>query len=110
MWILKNWVWKKVKKGGMPPGPRDGFSMRHDYDRYKESHHRHRSRSTSPDRSRETSRSRSKSKRISGFDMGPPTGAPFPGALDAMRQGNSGGQKKRVTTGEMLVGPASVYG
>ncbi|PWA91148.1 hypothetical protein CTI12_AA093240 [Artemisia annua] len=29
MWILdpKTWVWNKVKKGGMPPGPRAGFSM-----------------------------------------------------------------------------------
>ncbi|GKC35693.1 hypothetical protein Tco_1048077, partial [Tanacetum coccineum] len=52
---------------------------RHDYDQDRERHHRHRSWSASPDRSRETSRSRSKSKRISGFDMGPPTGATFPG-------------------------------
>ncbi|KAL9999558.1 putative kelch-type beta propeller [Helianthus debilis subsp. tardiflorus] len=29
MWVLdpKTWVWNKVKKGGMPPGPRAGFSM-----------------------------------------------------------------------------------
>ncbi|KAJ9568245.1 hypothetical protein OSB04_004211 [Centaurea solstitialis] len=29
MWLLdpKTWVWNKVKKGGMPPGPRAGFSM-----------------------------------------------------------------------------------
>ncbi|PWA55619.1 hypothetical protein CTI12_AA424430 [Artemisia annua] len=29
MWILdpKTWVWNKVKKGRMPPGPRVGFSM-----------------------------------------------------------------------------------
>ncbi|GJU33261.1 S-adenosyl-L-homocysteine hydrolase [Tanacetum coccineum] len=27
MWILKTWVWKKVKKCRMLPGPRDGFSM-----------------------------------------------------------------------------------
>nr|XP_043614969.1 kelch domain-containing protein 4 [Erigeron canadensis] len=29
MWLLdpKTWVWNKVKKGGMPPGARAGFSM-----------------------------------------------------------------------------------
>ncbi|XP_057789156.1 kelch repeat-containing protein 3-like isoform X2 [Salvia miltiorrhiza] len=29
MWCLdpKTWVWNKVKKTGMPPGPRAGFSM-----------------------------------------------------------------------------------
>ncbi|GKC48671.1 hypothetical protein Tco_1071416 [Tanacetum coccineum] len=29
MWIIdpKTWVWNKVKKGGMPLRPRDGFSM-----------------------------------------------------------------------------------
>ncbi|KAM0031876.1 putative exodeoxyribonuclease I [Helianthus debilis subsp. tardiflorus] len=29
MWVLdpKTWVWNKVKKGGMPPGPRAGFAM-----------------------------------------------------------------------------------
>ncbi|XP_022929824.1 splicing factor U2af large subunit A-like isoform X4 [Cucurbita moschata] len=64
------------------------YDRRRDYDKEREDRHRrrsrsrskgipeHRSRSPSPSRSR----SRSKSKRISGFDMAPPTTAILPGA------------------------------
>ncbi|XP_022150448.1 splicing factor U2af large subunit B-like isoform X3 [Momordica charantia] len=67
------------------------FDRRRDYDKDREDRHRrrsrsrskgiseHRSRSPSPSRSR----SRSKSKRISGFDMAPPTTAILPGATAA---------------------------
>ncbi|XP_057525355.1 splicing factor U2af large subunit A-like isoform X1 [Amaranthus tricolor] len=50
---------------------------RRDYDRGRDERRRHRSRSRgrSEHRSRSRSRSRSKSKRISGFDMAPPTSA-----------------------------------
>ncbi|XP_022150450.1 splicing factor U2af large subunit B-like isoform X4 [Momordica charantia] len=70
------------------------FDRRRDYDKDREDRHRrrsrsrskgiseHRSRSPSPSRSR----SRSKSKRISGFDMAPPTTAILPGATAAAGQ------------------------
>ncbi|KAL1558900.1 splicing factor U2af large subunit A-like [Salvia divinorum] len=53
------------------------YDRRKDYDKDREERHQHRSRShsraKSEHRSRSRSRSRSKSKRMSGFDMAPPT-------------------------------------
>ncbi|CDP02820.1 unnamed protein product [Coffea canephora] len=59
------------------------YDRRRDYDRDREERQRHRSRSRegrAEHRSRSRSRSRSKSKRISGFDMAPPTNPLMPGA------------------------------
>ncbi|WMV14755.1 hypothetical protein MTR67_008140 [Solanum verrucosum] len=64
------------------------YDKQRDHDKDRESRHRHRSRSRgrSEHKSRSRSRSRSKSKRISGFDMAPPTTAMLPGATAAAGQ------------------------
>ncbi|KAG5546930.1 hypothetical protein RHGRI_012838 [Rhododendron griersonianum] len=54
-----------------------------DYEGDREDRHSHRSKSRSSGRSEHRSRSRSKSKRISGFDMAPPTSAILAGAAAA---------------------------
>ncbi|XP_019154667.1 PREDICTED: splicing factor U2af large subunit B-like isoform X3 [Ipomoea nil] len=63
---------------------------RRDYDRDREDRHKRRSRSRSKDRSKHKSNSgspsRSKSKRISGFDMAPPSATMLPGATAAPGQ------------------------
>ncbi|XP_010999970.1 PREDICTED: splicing factor U2af large subunit B-like isoform X3 [Populus euphratica] len=64
------------------------YDRRRDYDRDSEDRHRRLSRSRSKGRSehrsRSRSRSRSKSKRISGFDMAPPSSAMLPNAAAAV--------------------------
>ncbi|KAK4347963.1 hypothetical protein RND71_034302 [Anisodus tanguticus] len=60
------------------------YDQQRDHDKDRESRHRHRSRSRG--RSERRSRSRSKSKRMSGFDMAPPTTAMLPGATAAAGQ------------------------
>ncbi|XP_009629636.1 splicing factor U2af large subunit B [Nicotiana tomentosiformis] len=64
------------------------YDQQREHDKDRESRHRHRSRSRgrSEHRSRSRSRSRSKSKRISGFDMAPPTSAMLPGITAAAGQ------------------------
>nr|GMD49951.1 splicing factor U2af large subunit B [Ipomoea batatas] len=65
-------------------------SKRRDYDRDREDRHKRRSRSRSKDRSNNISNSRSpsrsKSKRVSGFDMAPPSATLLPGAAAAPGQ------------------------
>ncbi|KAG5546929.1 hypothetical protein RHGRI_012838 [Rhododendron griersonianum] len=61
-----------------------------DYEGDREDRHSHRSKSRSSGRSEHRSRSRSKSKRISGFDMAPPTSAILAGAAAAAVAGNVG--------------------
>ncbi|XP_009794023.1 splicing factor U2af large subunit A [Nicotiana tabacum] len=64
------------------------YDRRRDNDKDREDRRRHRpiSRGRSEHRSKSRSRSPSKSKRISGFDMAPPTTALLPGATDAAGQ------------------------
>ncbi|XP_009590470.1 splicing factor U2af large subunit A [Nicotiana tabacum] len=64
------------------------YDRRRDNDKDREDRRRHRpsSRGRSEHRSKSRSRSPSKSKRISGFDMAPPTNALLPGATDVAGQ------------------------
>nr|GLL39251.1 splicing factor U2af large subunit B-like isoform X4 [Ipomoea trifida] len=68
----------------------DYKTLRRDYDRDREDRHKRRSRSRSKDRSKHISNSRSpsrsKSKRVSGFDMAPPSATLLPGATAAPGQ------------------------
>ncbi|CAN4123590.1 unnamed protein product [Withania somnifera] len=59
------------------------YDRRRDHDKDRESRHRHRSHSKGRSEHRSRSRSRSRSKRISGFDMAPPTTAILPGVTAA---------------------------
>ncbi|XP_015065921.1 splicing factor U2af large subunit B isoform X2 [Solanum pennellii] len=62
------------------------YDKQRDHDKDRESRHRHRSRSRGRSEHKSRSRSRSRSKRISGFDMAPPTTAMLPGATAAAGQ------------------------
>ncbi|KAJ6919444.1 hypothetical protein NC651_013414 [Populus alba x Populus x berolinensis] len=78
------------------------YDRRRDYDRGSEDRHRRLSRSRSKGRSehrsRSRSRSRSKSKRISGFDMAPPSSAMMPNAAAAVAAVATAGQITGTTT------------
>ncbi|XP_055803316.1 splicing factor U2af large subunit A isoform X1 [Solanum dulcamara] len=62
------------------------YDRRRDNDKDREDRQRHKPRGRSEHRSRSRSRSPSKSKRISGFDMAPPTSALLSGATDVAGQ------------------------